>query len=108
MKTIAEVKESKNMNGNFDVRKFKVNVETRVLRKKNTRTKGKQTLTDNVTMATLNKKIESMAIRMYNLENKIKNIHKIKGRNIMRKSTLPMIYERMPFIDSQNTMESQE
>lgn len=78
IKTISEIKEKQKMSESFDMRKFKINVEGRILHMKNlTMKQMKHATRVRVNIQTIHKKMENMCTRLYNLQN---NIYSIKKR----------------------------
>ena len=101
IKTICEIKEKKKMIQSFDIRKYKINVEGRILQMKNLTVKQMKNHTRvRVNIQTIHKKMENMCTRLYNLQNNICSIKKkfyLHGRRNSLK--VPM----RTYTDSQDT-----
>lgn len=93
IRTCAEIKESKIFADapNFDHRKFKKNVEFRVLRKKNmTSMKSRLASIKKINIQTLYSKMENMSTKLLNLENNLKKTKNSFRTTYSRKNTLPV------------------
>jgi CRP-like cAMP-binding protein len=91
MKTIAEMKETTKLESISDLRRFKINVETRILRKKTSlMEKEKKLSRKDVSLFKLNRKMESMCTRLFNLQSNIKCVKKEFSRPLKRKTTFPI------------------
>lgn len=98
MRNICEIKETISLGSNFDMRKFIINVEGRVLKKKNeTMKQVKFANRAQVNIQTIHKKMENMSTRLYNLENSIKTARKRFSVFNRRKSSMALMPYRLSF-----------
>lgn len=77
IKTIAEIKETGKLETVSDLRKFKISVESRILKKKITALERTFKLArQDINLTNLNRKMENMLTRLFNLDSNIKTIKK--------------------------------
>jgi hypothetical protein len=102
IRIICEIKEKEILGDKFDARKFKINVDGRILKMKNlTMKQMKHASRLRVNIQTIHKKMENMCTRLYNLQNNIGFIKKkyLYARRRNSLSVTPRTYN-----DSQDTI----
>lgn len=92
MRNICEIKETIKLGKNFDMRKFIINVEGSILKKKNkTMKQVKIASRAKVNMQTIHKKLENMSTRLFNLQNEVRITKKKFSRFGRRKSCVKIV-----------------
>lgn len=102
IRTICEIKEKKKMLQSLDIRKYKINVEGRILHMKNMAMKQMKNKTRlKVNIQTIHKKMENMCTRLYNLQNNICSVKKRFYSLSRRRNSLQVPMKT--YTDSQDT-----